>query len=94
MYNIKLKKLLKYHCIKGWKNPTNQSKMVEPNTFLAHMENFLPFSRGVKQRAEFTAELYITTLQEPRQQNITPSQLVGLVPLGKVYSSSVSPECE
>ena len=68
--------------------------MVKPNTLLAHMENFLPFSRVVKQRAEFAAELCITALQEPRQQNVTPSQLVGLVPLGKAYPSSISPECE
>ena len=61
--------------------------------FLAHTENFLLFSRGVKE-AEFAAELCITELQEPLQQNVTPPQMVSLVLLGKAYSSSVSPECE
>lgn len=68
--------------------------MVKSNTLLAHMEDFLPFSRGVKQRAEFAAELFITALKEPSQPSVTPSQLVGLMPLGKAYSSSISPEHE
>lgn len=55
---------------------------------------FFPFSRGVKQKAELTAELCIAVLQEPPQQNVTPSQLVGLVPLGKAYLGSISPERE
>lgn len=61
---------------------------------LPRMEDFLPFSRGVKQKAEFTTELCIAALQEPLQQNVTPPQLVGLVPLGKAYSSWIGPECE
>lgn len=55
------------------------------------MEDFLPFSGGVKQRAEFAA---VVALQEPPQPSVTLSQLVGLMPLGKAYSSSISPEHE
>lgn len=49
---------------------------------------------GVKQKAEFATELCTAALQEPLQHNVAPSRLVGLVPPGKAYHSSVSPEYE